>query len=273
MIHTKLHILLEGLLHRPEPNVKTYARDLAMRLQSVPHFVLDDQLMDAIDPVDVERTIDALLDADAIGLPFEKCLVEKRMTSKSGEDGHIFVLFEAMEGYWNFELHWLAAKALEAKGMDAPGRIRIERCDPLPDPKGDYSPRYRFMIEQSHKSIDAAVVVTLSMLIVLTHTRGVVKEVVTADSLRKLNRSRTAKGKQPVPSYTLYKIGHTYDKDGKKAAWHPGTKMRPHMRAGHVRQQVCGAGRADRRLVFIAPVLVNCAREEELVHKPRVMTW
>ena len=36
-----------------------------------------------------------------------------------------------------------------------------------------------------------------------------------------------------------------------------GSMKRPHWRRGHFRRQLCGAGRAERRLVFVRPCFIN----------------
>lgn len=46
-------------------------------------------------------------------------------------------------------------------------------------------------------------------------------------------------------------------------------RVTPHWRRGHIRMQPCGAGKQQRKLIFVAPVLVHAEQLQGEVPAPR----
>ncbi len=267
MIHTKIHKLNDGYNKRA---TDAWADTMGKKFKDKPHYVLDPDLFQCLKPTDIEKTIDALLDADVLHTPYDECVVEMETALTTGEKVVGFVALKHMDGIWMFDLSILRADG-SVMGTPAPGYVGILRSEPQHSDNRDYDCRHVMRFDKEREGLNAVVGAALCVLIVLSHTRGVAKEVVNADALAKLNKARKSRGNSTIPAYTVFKIGHTYNSAGNSTAWHPGTKMRPHLRAGHVRQQVCGAGRKDRKLIFVEPVLVNCDTTDNLVHVPKLV--
>lgn len=94
----------------------------------------------------------------------------------------------------------------------------------------------------------------LGVAFVVTNIQGVEREVIESVAL---NKAREKRGKVPVPRYTYLRIGHYYKSTGERADYVAGRSGKIHMRRGHTRNQACGEGLKDRKLIYIEPVLVN----------------
>jgi hypothetical protein len=92
------------------------------------------------------------------------------------------------------------------------------------------------------------------MALLMTNVRGVNRERIEPIEF---NRARKKSGKQTVPGFTIVNIGSVYDRDGKAITGQAAMKMPVHLRSGHTRNQAVGPNREDRKLIYIAPVLVN----------------
>lgn len=280
MIHTKIHHLLEGLRTRAPEMRDGLATMLADAYAVSPHYVLSDELLDVMSDKEVMGTVRALMDAGVCRLPYKHCLVELNQTTTLGIKGRAFVWFseEPAENEWLTHMTFMYPEG-KVVCMDKGAKVKLlepnvadtkwmqpEDIERLPDAP------FVFEIQPTRHSLDYTIVASLGILLTITHTRGAVKEVVTAEHLKKLNKARISRGRQEVLPYTVFKIGHTYSSKGERTAWAPGCKMKPHLRAGHTRRQRYGTGRNESKLIFIEPVLVNCESIDEVQFKPKVVT-
>lgn len=268
MIHTKMHRLLASL-HAYDVRTDSASREYAIAqikaYTNKPHYILSDALVEALGAEEVYRTIDALVTAGVARMPVDECVVECEAEMVGNVPVRGFIFYRMTDVDWiEFYVAFLAPDG-SSFGMPKGGTIRI-----LPGTGGDKFEHY-YETRGCDRTIGTLVARSLAMLIVLTHTRGVRKEVTTREHLAKLNKARVASKKSEVPAYTVFHIGHTYDASGNKSTWHPGSTMRPHLRAGHVRNQACGVKHKDHKFVFIKAVLVNCERAEDLKHVPKVI--
>ena len=121
----------------------------------------------------------------------------------------------------------------------------------------------------------------------LLNTRGLVKEVV--EPKPRLNAARKAKGKPPIPTHTVIRIGHVYTRQGKtvQREEHLRRKQPLHLRAGytavrwitkkHERWEAEKAGPDGKHslLVYVEPYMVNYdPLSDDLPDIPeRVVRW
>lgn len=108
---------------------------------------------------------------------------------------------------------------------------------------------------QASLQIEGAVAgMALSSMLLLLNTRGVHKEVIEPT---RLNKKRVQHGHEPIPTHTVIRIGHIYRRDG--TSFQVGERKTPriHWRRAHTREQRIGKGRTERKLVYIAPMLIN----------------
>jgi hypothetical protein len=279
MIHTKIHHVIESMRERADGD-PDFGKMLADAYATVPHYVLTDELMDALGSDAIESTVRALMDAGVAKLPYSHCVVELNQSTTKGEKGRAFVWFSA-EPQDNTWLTHLTFMHNDGKIVCMNRGAKVLLREPADDdhkympPEEDQTRKspFVFEIQPTQHSLDYPIICCLCVLMVLTHVRGVVKENVTHEHLRKLNKSRASRGRQAVLPYTVFKIGHTYTSTGEKRTWAPGCKRRPHLRAGHTRMQRYGTGRQLEKLIFIEPILVNCESEADVQHKPKVVTW
>lgn len=277
MIHTKIHYMLEGLRNRSAD--KTLAPMLADVYEHTPHYVLTDDLMNVLDERAVQSTVRALMDADVARTPHQYALVEFNQSTTSGSRGRVFVWLsqEPIPNQWMAHLSFLhddGRVVCMHKGalvtLRWPDETDVDKVAPEErDHMLDSS--FAFEISPTQHSLDYPIAYALGTLLTLSHTKGVAKQDVTEGDLRKLNKARAAKAKQAILPYTVYKIGHTYNSKGERTTYAPGSKMVPHLRAGHVRRQRYGTGRSEIKTIFIEPVLVNCESINEVKFKPKVV--
>lgn len=278
MIHTKIHNLREILIkgtHNGTVQSQRMLKILSGAVAEFNHFVLTPELLSTVSRKDAMDTVDALYQVNQVHLPFPDMIVEFDLPM-TNDDGSVstqrafFIYYEQDNVIHCYAAYLVRNQAVG--GMVAPVHVRLVDADAVPENENRH---FQFMVDGGEDGERESVVWLLSILTyiyTLTYTRGVRREQVTSDQLRKLNKARAAHKKLPITPYTVFHIGKVYDTKGASTTWHPGTKMRPHLRSGHVRQQACGVGRKDHKLVFIEPLLVNCTSRDEIDRKPRVVT-
>lgn len=214
--------------------------DLVAMTQA-PHYVVDRRLTEMLAREDVSRSITAVIEAQLAHMPFPSLLVEFDAEDSVRRFAHIFERPD--ENAFDVVLAVLNGPALTV--TRAPIRIEIVNL-PVPG----------FVVRPSQSSeldrLAAVFAVAVGML--MLNINGVEKDVVEP---RKLNRSREAVGKPSIPRHTVLRIGTVIDSAGRSVRYADGRHMPIHLRAGHVRHQVCGKGRTERKLIYIPPVLVN----------------
>ena len=224
-IATALHKMVEVA-----PDEPILARSMAAH-----HFVIDRKLVDLLGRSDVVASIRAALDADLFHLPYPEVAVEFE-----AEDGvRRLVLLTDKDG--GFDAYVCAYSEPVLTVSDTPLMVMPD------DGKLHISGKGSSDLDRLAAGFAAAVA------LLILNIRGVDREVVEPTAL---NRKRVDRGLPPVPHHAVFHIGTIYDRDGRPVS---GSRraMPVHLRSGYIRQQVHGKGRVERKLVYIAPVLVN----------------
>lgn len=100
----------------------------------------------------------------------------------------------------------------------------------------------------------------LLIALAFTTTKGVAAE--TVEPPAKLNKARERKGKTLFPSYTLWRVGHVYNRRG-DAVSHGGKIDKVFWRRAHIRNQAYGPGYSKHKQILIDAVLVNYDPDSE----------
>jgi hypothetical protein len=124
------------------------------------------------------------------------------------------------------------------------------------------------------KIIGDRVGATYIIALVLSHTRGLAKEVVTSESMRQFNKARAKKKRAPVLDHTVLRVGRVYCKSGKASKHVEGTAARrPHLRKGHARKQKYGPNWSLERWIFVPAIFVNWSEGDDVpAFKTKVVT-
>lgn len=226
MIATKLHMLEELGVDDP----------LLGRMMAAPKYAIAPQLVAILSRPDVQTSIWAMIEAGIARLPYAPLLIEFSVWPTV----HRFVLLDEADGGFTLrdivlvENRAAVVSPSEIRVGIAPGAITVDR--------------------HADESEGLAAALAVSIALLMLNIRGVDKQVIEASAL---SRARQKRGKPAIPSHTLLRVGTIYDRSGRGVAAGSGRHMPVHLRAGHVRQQPCGPASADRKPVFIPPVLVN----------------
>lgn len=232
MIATRLHRLAEIGVDD----------SLLALMQGAPKFVVAPDLMEILGRDDVQRSILAMVEADIARLPYPRLVVEFSVDPAVRR----FVLLEESAEGFTARLALLAGDRLASVSVSSV-LVRLSAAGFKVDRHADQK-----------EGMAAALAVTIALL--MLNIRGVRKDVI---EVERLNRQRLRTGKPAVPGHTVVRIGTIYDRSGRAAGEAPGRRMPVHLRAGHARMQVCGPERADRKLIFVPPVLVNYRPETD----------
>lgn len=109
---------------------------------------------------------------------------------------------------------------------------------------------------------------SILMMFLTLDARGVKKEAV---EVERLNRKRENSGRTPIPSHTVIRIGSYFDRNGREHRIGGSHTMSIHLRAGHMRNQAYGKGRALRKSIYIPPTIVNYQPDAEIPVPMRVV--
>lgn len=225
MIATALHLLAE--MTGDDPIVDA--------MLDAPKYAIAPSLFEVLAREDIQKSVLAMIEAGIARLPFSPLMVE---FSASSTVRRFVLLEESGEGF-------SARTAMLLRDRMASLSPSLARV--TVSPRGLHVER--FSDEAEGMAIGLAGAIALLML----NIKGVEKEIVETATLNKVREKR---GRPPIPRHTVLRIGTVFDRTG-RAQGLPGRVMPVHLRAGHVRMQACGEGFADRRAVFIPPVLVN----------------
>ncbi len=238
-IHTQLHDLISVAGEEP----------LVERMTSAPKYCISPEIVEIMTRGDVQRSIQALIEAQIAHLPYEEVLIEFSIVPEMRR----FCLLEEAAGgfrmasallqrrqnvviYGTTPTIWLTDAGLRVEGHNDPAEA-------------------------------AEAVLAVSIALLMLNTRGIDKEHIEPI---KLNRQRLKSGKAAIPGHTLVHIGSIYDRDGNRTGA-TGRHMPVHLRAGHTRWQAHGERMSERKLVFIQPVLVNYHPGDEVKAPNRVV--
>jgi len=125
---------------------------------------------------------------------------------------------------------------------------------------------YNCPAEEMMESCITVVKMGVFTALLLLNTRGVEKEVVTPQSLRKLNRNREKRKRPSIPAHIILRVGHVYDRKGNAIRFvdQEGHKRQPlHWRSGYTATRWVGKGRKESRIVYVEPYIVNYAGADE----------
>lgn len=229
-IATKLHKALEMA---PDDE------DLAA-MTNAPHYVVDRKLIEMFGREDVNRSIAALIEAGICRLPYEQLVVEFEAEDGVRRFAH---LREKPDGSVSCTMAVLNAPALTVTSHPITVSIKSD-------------PETAFVVSggKSSELDKLAAAFATAVALLMLNTKGIEKELLQPVAL---NEAREKRGMPAIPRHTVMRIGTVVDALGRERSFSESRHMPLHLRAGHVRHQVCGKGRADRKLVYIPPTLVN----------------
>lgn len=258
MIYTKRHEVADLFLNsEPGGDPELFFMVGALfDAPALPHYVLTEELLKSLDPQAVSDTCQAMCQAGVARLPHSEMLVESKcggltlFTLFRQEDDGVYSLLITYDGQHVELIPQTMVINLRPDGIldmqHAPSRVIGDRVG-----------------------------ATYLLALVLSHTRGLAKEFVTADSVRKLNKARAAKKRAPVPEHVVLRVGRVYQKNGTAVRHVEGsTQRRPHLRKGHARKQKYGPNWSQERWIFVPSVFVNWEEGDDVpMFKPKVVTW
>lgn len=266
-IHTLLHKVKEHvgmgdtmavkLDISPETTQRVREMAVSMLNKTVPHYVINTDLIEAFVRQDLKASIKAVFEANIARLTYPEVLVEFSIDKSIRR--FVWVREEIGGGVSCFPMGF--ADGVLVVGNDW-GKISYDvgKNAITTDFSHDYG--------LAHSSVMAWL-----MAVLLVHTRGVEKETIAPI---KLNRTRIANGRVVIPTHTYLRIGVVYDREGRGTTVINGDvkklPRRVHMRCGHVRNQAFGKDWNEHRLIYIEPVLVNYSDGEEYVPLPKIVS-
>lgn len=226
------------------------------RCSRLPHYVVDDSLIDMLMRSDIQASVSAMIEAQIARLPFEELVLE----FETGPTRN-FIRLEEYQDRFRAQVGVLRAKdGIEAAEIDPhPYDLTLMEAGIDVD-----EPSQR----RSHEVWLKVACFGLYMALLMLNIQGVEKEVIEPS---RLNKSRGASGKPAIPTHSVMRIGHVYDTNGNRVGLGAGRQMPVHMRAGHARHQHYGEGNALVKIVYIPPVLVNFKPGEAVKVPKRVL--
>lgn len=227
MIHTAGHKL----------DFSKMPQDVATKIRSAAKYVVDSSLIDVLKRDDIFSSIQALIEAGIMRLPYTPMFLEFDIT----DSGRWFVLIEEKDDGFlcqTFFLHRATDICVYSSK-----NIIVE------------AGKEGFLAYNCKKQEDGyAAICAASMALLFLNTKGIDKVYIEAPE--KLNKKRVNSGKEPVPSITVLRIGTVYDQHGNGDSTKTNRK-RVHLRCAHARRQHYGKNFSEVKWVYIPPVLVN----------------
>lgn len=244
-------IALGGTRIRPSTVTHEW-RELIHKADRFPKFVMDPDLMEAMDVSVVGMSIKSMIEAEVLRLPYRQMILE--CTFNDLPDESFFAIIEGSQitvvSYYAdsaclypTKFDYLALVDGKGSGLQFTFRDAFLTWD-LDDELSTRIDEY----------LSKVVGRLLGVAFVVTNLQGVDRQLVECPAL---NKQRVKKGKVPVPSYTYLRIGHVYKRTGERIKYVKGSQTKVYMRRGHTRNQAFGKGNLDRKLIYIEPVLVN----------------
>ncbi|CAM5576094.1 hypothetical protein MAUB1S_09685 [Mycolicibacterium aubagnense] len=227
MIATKLHILAE--LCEGDP--------LVAAMQQAPCYSISREIVGIMDRRDVQDSVIAMVEAGIARLPYAPLLVEFSVE----ECVRRFVLLDEVGD----RIQACCAALYRERLADVSESRAVVSLHEL---NGISITRYRDAEE------GGAIILAVTVALLMLNTAGIDKQVIDPAAL---NAQRVKRGRAAIPSHTVIRIGTIFDRSGRAVTGSTGRHMPVHLRAGHVRHQACGPDRADRKLIYVPPVLVN----------------
>jgi len=229
-IATRLHKALEVAPDEP----------FLARCAALPHYVVDDSLVELLTRSDVEASIRAMIEAGIMHLPFAEMLIEVEMSRAS----RCFVYLEEYQDRF---------RAMMAVLHQNTGTVEVD-----PDWFSISMDEAGMTVDsgekRSHESWMKAAGLCVGIALLMMNIQGIDREVIEPT---RLNSRRVARGGVAIPRHTVMRIGHVYGRNGERIGYGGGRQMPVHLRAGHARRQHYGEGNELTKIVYIPPVLVN----------------
>jgi hypothetical protein len=202
------------------------------------HYSIGADVVDMLTREDVGRSIRAMIEAGIARLPHAPILIEY---SAVGTMVRRFVLLNEAEDGFSAEC---ATLVRDQMADISPSKVRVTLTGDHGLSVGRHSD-----LNEAH-----AVAFAAAIALLMLNVKGIDKELI---ETAKLNQARVKRGRIPVPAHTVVRIGTNYDRSGRALSAGSRGPMPVHMRAGHTRMQACGPEHADRKPIYIPPVLVN----------------
>lgn len=211
---------------------------LVAKMAAAPKYAIATTLLAVLAREDIQKSILAMLEAGIAKLPFSPLLIEFSVTPEFRR----FVLLEEETAVGFSARHALLNR--DDFASVSPSQVRAKLT-----PVGLNVERH------ADEGEGWATALAVSTALLMLNIRGVDKQVI---EVERLNRQRGFRGRAAIPRHTVLRIGVIFDRHGQGTVQGAsGRHMPVHLRAGHTRLQACGEGFADRKPVYIAPVLVN----------------
>jgi len=262
VIRCALHRLLEAIRPDSERTIalvgsKTRASEstLVRDLRADPMYVFAEDIVRLL--VQSESSVKSMLalaECGLVHLPYPAMTVQFRRQSDRGEPlpGIWFVSLREEDGRF-------LCRSAYLKEEGAPGYVSmIEQPFEVVCEMSAFTihgpPELRTQDVAEAHGMASALAVRMACLMI--HVTGLERE--TAPPPERLNRQRERTGRPPVRGYSYVHVATYQDQEGHTHRYSPtGRSMPIHMRAGHVRNQPFGPERAERRKIWIPPVVVN----------------
>lgn len=253
-IGTKIH---EALQTRPDhPALKGMTR--------LPHFVIDPEISYLFRSGQAQQSVWAMFEADVAKLPYPALLVEMF----TGKPWRYFIqIVEAPE-----PSSFLVTLVEYVNGAIWPNDFLAQFTFAGGGNNGNDRPIWKIVYnDKKRDDLNRQGAAAIMIALLMSHTSGLERETIEPN---KLNKARKRNGKSQIPTHVIIRIGHVYDRDGKRVAINESNRrsISIHMRAGHTRRQHYGPQNSQTKIVWIPPVLVNYKDGSELpLPKPRLV--
>lgn len=249
MIKTKLHILAENI----DPSSMERGNQIPMiqEMLNAASYVIDDDVLELLRRDDASKSIKALVQAGMVRLPYNPMVVEFEVAHTH----HNFCLLREKDGVISGRPIVMTNKTMLA--MVAKFEIRAEV---IGEKLIIHEGIYKHGIAES-EVFTRTFATALNLALLMLNTKGIDKQVITVS--KSLNKKRAAHGKPCIPHHSIVHVGTIYQRDGtaikrEGGGWH----MPMHWRCGYTRLQHFGKDRAEEKMVYIPPCIVNFKPEE-----------
>lgn len=252
----------------PHPNFQGSA-EVFDRMQSAPKFVFSRDVIEWLSEhsADYAHAVAVALNADRSELPYETMLIEWDGNSEE----RIFWLIEGTGAnsyrIWPAFHYSRASRDLVFAGH-FPASFTTE---------GEaFVKRYNGLLPSSFTDSfvnSYAPTAGISLCLAMTlHVRGIITREAAPIS-PKLDAARIKRGRPPITKdYVTVHIGYTTDRHGKQHAFEEGrSRVKPHVRAGHYKNQAFGPGRQERKRIWIDAYLVNYGPDTTIDSPPQYL--
>ncbi len=231
VIHTALHKLDWS---KVPPKVK------AQYLEKAAKYFVGDDVVNVITRGDAWSSIQALVRAGMLKLPFNPLMIEYSATNKF----RWFILLEDLGDKFLAQAIFCHLDTQQTYYSSRDATVTLDD--------------QQFHIEGVRTDQDGnAIACAVCMALLFLNTKGIEKEVRTFD---KFNKIRERKGQAKILPYTTVRIGTVYGRDGKGtkvADGSTGRTMPVHLRAAYTRAQHFGPNNSEVKQVFIESCIVN----------------